>query len=92
MPELLLSSNAVAGTFSAAATLLLISLLPCSPVVAQDSKAAPNTSSAQINQRVEELLKKMTLEEKIGQLNQVSAANLLDPPNREEMVQKGEIG
>jgi len=92
MPELLLSSNAVAGTFSAAATLLLISLLPCSPVLAQHSKKAPNTSSAQINQRVEELLKKMTLEEKIGQLNQVSAANLLDPPNREEMIQKGEIG
>jgi len=35
---------------------------------------------------------KDALEEKIGQLNQVSAANLLNPPNREEMIQKGEIG
>ena len=92
MLELRLSSNTMASTFSAAATLLLVSLLSCSLTAAQESKAAPNASSAQINQRVEELLKKMTLEEKIGQLNQVSAANFLNPPNREEMIQKGEIG
>src|SRR6266481_6203025 len=92
MLELRLSSNTMASTFNAAATLLLVSLLSCSLTAAQESKAAPNASSAQINQRVEELLKKMTLEEKIGQLNQVSAANFLNPPNREEMIQKGEIG
>jgi beta-glucosidase len=34
----------------------------------------------------------MTLEETIGQLNQVSATTFLNPPNREEMIQKGEIG
>lgn len=34
---------------------------------------AQNTSIKDIDQRVEELLKKMTLEEKIGQLNQMSA-------------------
>jgi hypothetical protein len=92
MLELRLHLNSVTRVFSTAATLLFISLLPCSPAVAQESKAAPDASSAQINQRVEELLKKMTLEEKIGQLNQVSAANFLNPPNREEMIQKGEIG
>jgi len=62
----------------------------CSEVQAQESKADAN--AARVNQRVEELLKKMTLEEKIGQLNQVSAANFLNPPNREEMIEKGEIG
>jgi beta-glucosidase len=50
------------------------------------------SDSAKVQQRVEELLKKMTLEEKVGQLNQVSAANFLNPPNREEMIRKGEIG
>jgi len=34
----------------------------------------------------------MTLEEKIGQLNQISAADFLAPANREEMIAKGEIG
>jgi beta-glucosidase len=60
----------------------------CPGVRAQESK----TDAAKVNQRVEELLKKMTLEEKIGQLNQVSAGNFLNPPNREEMIEKGEIG
>jgi beta-glucosidase len=53
---------------------------------------AQQSNSLQVNQRVEELLKKMTLDEKVGQLNQVSAANFLNPPNREEMIRKGEIG
>ena len=56
------------------------------------SLPAQQPNSEQVNQRVEELLKKMTLGEKIGQLNQVSAANFLNPPNREEMIRKGEIG
>ena len=54
--------------------------------------AAQRSSPAQVSQRVEELLKKMTLAEKIGQLNQVSAGNFLSPPNREELIRKGEIG
>ncbi len=92
MPELRLNLNPVTRVFRPAVALLLASVLLCSLAVAQESKPAPNKSSAQINQRVEELLKKMTIEEKIGQLNQVSAANFLNPPNREEMIQKGEIG
>jgi beta-glucosidase len=92
MRELRLNLNPVTREFSPAVPLLLASLLLCSLAVAQESKPAPNKGFAQINQRVEELLKKMTLEEKIGQLNQVSAANFLNPPNREEMIQKGEIG
>ncbi len=41
---------------------------------------------------VEALLKQMTLDEKIGQLNQVSAASFLNPPNREELIRKGAVG
>jgi beta-glucosidase len=54
--------------------------------------AAQRSSPGPVSERVEELLKKMTLEEKIGQLNQVSAGNFLSPPNPEELIRKGEIG
>src|SRR4029077_12359821 len=64
------------------------------PAVAPSQSQRPDSaaSSENVEKRVEELLKKMTLEEKVGQLNQVSAANFLNPPNREEMIRKGEIG
>jgi beta-glucosidase len=68
--------------------------LLCLPAVAMSQSQLPDSaaSSENVEKRVEELLKKMTLEEKVGQLNQVSAANFLNPPNREEMIRKGEIG
>src|SRR4029434_8737078 len=64
------------------------------PAVATSQSQRPDSaaSSENVEKRVEELLKKMTLEEQLGQLNQVSAANFLNPPNREEMIRKGEIG
>lgn len=49
-------------------------------------------SDQDVRAAVESLLKKMTLEEKIGQLNQVSAANFLNPPNREELIRQGAVG
>jgi beta-glucosidase len=64
----------------------------CCATPAQDAKPTTAGDSAQVKERVEELLKQMTLEEKIGQLNQVSAANFLNPPNREKMIERGEIG
>src|SRR6186713_2468588 len=68
--------------------------LGCLPAVVTSQNQRPNSTASpeKVHQRVEGLLKKMTLEEKIGQLNQVSAANFLNPPNREEMIRKGEIG
>ncbi len=71
---------------------LATAILFCASAPAQEAKDDAAARTAKINQRVEELLKKMTLEEKIGQLNQVSAGNFLNPPNREEMIEKGEIG
>jgi len=58
----------------------------------QNQNASVAANSENVQKRVDELLKTMTLEEKIGQLNQVSAANFLNPPNREEMIRKGQIG
>ena len=75
------TNSPVAGALLLASLLFLPAPLP-----------AQQPNSEQVNQRVGELLKKMTLDEKIGQLNQVSAANFLNPPNREEMIRKGEIG
>ncbi len=73
--------------FAIGASLLLSAFLPAQ----QNSVLAP-AQRPEVRERVETLLKNMTLEEKIGQLNQISAADFLNPPNREEMIQRGEIG
>lgn len=49
------------------------------------------------DQKVEDLLKKMTLEEKVGQLNQYSGDNTITGPltinpNKQEQIKKGQIG
>jgi beta-glucosidase len=49
-------------------------------------------SDRDVQAAVESLLKRMSLEEKIGQLNQVSAAPFLNPPNREELIRQGAVG
>src|SRR4051794_15856567 len=60
--------------------------------------APPNAQLAdpKLNQRVEELLKKMTLEEKAGQLMQFSAGAPTGPgtgrTNYEDGIAKGQIG
>lgn len=70
-----------------------------SPGVAQQ-KPVPNAqlASKQINAKVDALLKKMTLEEKIGQLAQFSAGFATGPGSEgknqhfDEMVAKGQVG
>ena len=73
-------------------TAALAAVFFCALAQAQDSSAPSPAADAKVNERVEALLQQMTLEEKIGQLNQVSAANFLNPPNREEMIEKGQVG
>ncbi|MFZ0427404.1 MAG: beta-glucosidase BglX [Acidobacteriota bacterium] len=53
--------------------------------------AQTSTGDEQIDQKVEALLAKMTLEEKIGQLTQI-AGGLLPGANPEEVVRKGGAG
>jgi hypothetical protein len=43
-------------------------------------------SDEEVRGAVVSLLKRMTLEEKIGQLTQVSAAPFLNPPNRDDLI------
>jgi beta-glucosidase len=80
------------------AGILLTALLPVA-LLAQE-KAVPNAQLAAkpLNARVESLLKKMTLEEKIGQLVQFSAGFATGPnaaatnTRFEDMVAKGQVG
>jgi beta-glucosidase len=67
-------------------------------LAAAQTNPAPNAqlASKQLNDRVDALLKKMTLEEKIGQLVQYSAGYATGPNasklRYEEMVAKGQLG
>jgi beta-glucosidase len=83
-------------------TLRLLPLLPAFvfsvlPAAAQTTPV-PNVqlASKELNQRVDALLKKMTLEEKIGQLVQYSAGYATGPNasrlRYEELVAKGQLG
>ena len=69
-------------------TVLLTSIL----VAAQQSEI----SSPAIEKRIDTLLQKMTVEEKVGQLNQYSAGSPTGPgtgrTNYEEMIRNGEVG
>ncbi|HVU18580.1 MAG TPA: glycoside hydrolase family 3 N-terminal domain-containing protein [Candidatus Didemnitutus sp.] len=53
-------------------------------------------ASPQVDARVEELLAKMTIEEKVGQLNQLSAGNVTGPEvsvsNSAELIRTGRVG
>jgi beta-glucosidase len=78
------------------ALLLLVALAFCSAVAHGQSAPNRQLASKQLNQRVEALLKTMTLEEKIGQLVQYSAGYATGPNasnlKYDELVAKGQIG
>lgn len=76
--------NALAG-----ATLALLS----QPANAQTAKPKTSpVSDAQVQARVNALLQKMTLSEKIGQLNQLGAGFGMGTAQTEEIIRKGEAG
>jgi beta-glucosidase len=78
-------------------TLLLAAGFSSFPAAAQNTPV-PNSqlASKELNSRVDALLKKMTLEEKIGQLVQYSAGYATGPNasklHYEELVAKGQLG
>lgn len=56
------------------------------------SKAKESGTDKQVSAKVEALLKKMSLEEKVGQLNQVGGAAFSPGPAAEEQIRKGGAG
>jgi beta-glucosidase len=77
--------------------LLLLAVLGCLSASAQtDPTPNPQLASKELNVRVEAQLKKMTLEEKIGQLVQFSVGNATGPNasnlKYDEMAAKGQVG
>ena len=64
------------------AGLLLLPLASCTSV--------QNKGNADVEQKVEALLSKMTLEEKIGQMNQISSYGNIE--DMSELIKKGEVG
>lgn len=73
----------------------LVLLLPVSSR-AQERNAKTSLGSPAIEKRVDELLRKMTLEEKIGQLVQYSAGQATGPSSGRtddrDMIRKGQVG
>ncbi len=53
-------------------------------------KAAKEIKNEQIEKKIESLISKMTLEEKIGQMNQISSYGNLEEMSR--LIRKGEVG
>jgi beta-glucosidase len=88
----------------AAAFIALISPIFIPPTAPEEEDEQPETepvpnaqlAAPELNQRVEELLGKMTLAEKIGQLTQYSAGALTGPGARrydlESLVAQGQVG
>jgi beta-glucosidase len=74
------------------AALALLSLVPLGAVASPDSYF----NSPQIEARVDELLARMTLEEKVGQVTQFAADSLTGPGkpvgNADKLIKKGAIG
>ena len=64
-------------------------VVPASVLQAQNSKSSNGQTP---EQRADALLKQMTLEEKIGQLNQAGGTYTKDAPSDEDLVRKGLAG
>ena len=60
--------------------------------ITKSASAVPGASEAEITTRVEALLARMSLEEKIGQLAQVSGADFQPGPKPETLIRQGRAG
>nr|AAZ32298.1 beta-glucosidase [uncultured bacterium] len=69
--------------------LCLLAVL-CAVLSCQEQKPSTVGATAEVESRVEALLSRMTLAEKIGQMNQVSAGG--DVSNYAESIRKGQVG
>jgi beta-glucosidase len=74
--------------WSALLFLFALAAVPLAPSQTSSSGAPPD--DAAVHQRVEDLLKQMTMEEKLGQMNQLFAFG--PPATFDEAVSKGQLG
>lgn len=56
------------------------------------AQTVPNLSEAEVDARVEAIIRKMSLEEKIGQLTQIAGAPFFPGPKPEDIIRKGGAG
>ena len=77
-------------------TSVVVLLLAASTFAQSSSSAVFGTPNADIEKRISDLLSKMTLEEKVGQINQYSAGQPTGPgtgrSNYDELVSAGQVG
>ena len=72
---------------------LFLALLACIATTSLlQGQAAKSSTALSAEQRADTVLKRMTLEEKIGQLNQAGGTFAKDAPSDEELVRKGLAG
>ena len=71
-------------------TRVLILMVLVAVVSCQERKATTVGSTPEVERRVDQLLSRMTLAEKIGQMNQVSAGG--EVSNYADALRKGQIG
>ena len=81
-------------THSTQSLLILLTALACFATAASvlQGQSAKPAAALTAEQRADALLKQMTLEEKIGQLNQAGGTYQKDAPSDEELVRKGSAG
>jgi beta-glucosidase len=61
-------------------------------IMMNEMNKAKMLSESEVNERVEQLLGKMSLAEKVGQLTQVGGADFIPGPTPEEIIRNGEAG
>jgi beta-glucosidase len=83
--------NQIHSTRSMFLSLLAISCFTMSGLIAH-GQASKSANGQTAEQRADALLKQMTLEEKIGQLNQGAGAMLGDAPPADDQIRKGLAG
>lgn len=85
------SSSTISGFAVLLIVLFLVLLAGPSSIAAQRATRSASLSSAQVKQRVEKLLAQMTLDEKIGQLNQAPGIPFPGAPKAEDLIAQGKV-
>ena len=87
-----ISSRALPSRLLAAGLFLIVASLGCRPCAVAQESAVPHRQTSEASERfVNDLLARMTLEEKIGQMSQI-ALNSPEGPKRDDRILHGQVG